>query len=157
MDTSQVDKCDLVQLSAGVCVVQIQSISWSIPNKDSAVPACLIPPKKIHPPSMPPPTPAVPQRLILLLSPHLLLFCLLCGRQGMLFVGAHRSSRSFGGKEKLRPKWNFPPQKIYDISYIQPYRAKTPSGVTEREKIWRHCCPLCSIKSIIFCTLKRMS
>ena len=43
------DKCDLVQLSAGVCVVQIQSISWSIPNKDSAVPACLIPPKKSTP------------------------------------------------------------------------------------------------------------
>ena len=80
----------MVLLSAAGCVhtVQTQSILPLVPNKERLVPACLATPLKNPPP------PPSPLRIIatkaekLLLSPHLLLFCLLTcvGGGGVLFL-----------------------------------------------------------------------
>ena len=119
--------------AAGCCAHCANPINLAPGSKQRAPGACL--PR--HTPKKCPPAPS-PLRIIatkaekLLLSPHLLLFCLLCGRQGMLFVGAQWSSRRghAGAPEgrKSSAKMKLSPAKIYNT--------KTHSGVPEREDIF---------------------
>ena len=111
MDTSQVDKCDLVQLSAGVCVVQIQSISWSISNKDSAVPACLIPPKKSTPPAC---LPLLPRYHKGWSSSFPLICCFFAcyvGGRGCFLWELTGAAGASEGKKSFGQNWTFPRKK----------------------------------------------
>ena len=69
----------MVLLSAAGCVhtVQTQSILPLVPNKERLVPACLATPLKNSPPAPSPLRIIATKAEKLLLSPHLLLFCLL--------------------------------------------------------------------------------